>query len=447
MAENCGACGSSIPFLKGRAAQQPQGQDLSRFRGIQLVRVSLSPPNLNEPYPVWEGPFYGFTVLSFTSTPTQLDLYLGKPQRDVDGTFGPAIDATIQGTRYESPSDLPVSQGLYAVKTGSVEARFAIIAIATQPGSLKGWTPTYLVGPSGSAGPAYQNADADTDFAALLVGMLVNARLSGWDSSVVDWLRIEARDAGSSADFGTTLPGMLVNARMATLRVSSGNWEQMRSDVPSTINGEGHSAQIYTRMASLLFGRDTGDSTLRAIEARAATAGQAATLYRLLTDAAVRIYDPVSGLYENLQGDRPSAILAGRIPSIIRNAWTNSVGVRYDTQGTLLFPTPTERSVTATPATAAAGVVLATLDAQAMVHKSAYVTSTEAGTTVDVQVSRDGTSWVALLAGIAVGAATVFVINTALALEQAKGFRHVRVVSAGIGFAAPVTCVISAQGE
>lgn len=441
--ERCGSCGAESPFLINPRAQRPQGEDPSRARGIALVTVSLQ-RNLNEPFLIWGTPFYGFTVLSFSSDPTQFDLYLGKPQRDSAGTFGEALPGTVRGLRYKGDGQNPCADSLWGVKTGSSENRTALIAIATRPGALESWNPVYLTDNNGNAAHV-SNFDSDSDVLDTFRGLLVNARLSHLNGNT--WNRSQGGTATDDSDFAAALSFIGANARIGMLRAASGEYVRASGDLISQLTGESQAAQHYLRVASAIIGRDTSDSTMRAIESRVYSAGQItnASKYSLLTESLLRCIEANSTSNSRaLHGDLPSNVVNGRAPSAYHALWTNSLDAKYDVENALITPTAMERQAAASITNAAgAGQAFSSLDARGLTNKSIVIVS-DVATTVDLQVwSVGAAAYVTVAAGIVVGVGVTLL--TALQHEVIRAFRIVRVITAA-AYVGTVTVTYSAQG-
>lgn len=362
------------------------------------------------------------------------------------------------------------------IDAGSPEGAVAMIQMAKE-------APVLLVNAAGLTADL-ANADGAPDFSKTLIGLLTNSRVSQLRQSSDEWIQlscdllsaitgeghgtwpytrvgaallgresagntvnaIEARNADANGDFTKTLIGLLANSRLSAYQGSAADWSLLGHEILTTITGEAHGSQTWLRAAAAAFGRDTGDNTVRAIEARAATAGQAVTLYRLLADSSTRGYDLNSTLHELVSADIISNFLTGRDPSGTRGLWANAVAVRYNTQGPNLLPTPTDRSVATVNGALAVGAVVATLDCQAMVNKDCYVTAAEVST-VDVQISSDGVTWITIVAAFATAVGTVFPLSTALLLDRVKPWRFLRIIAGAAGFAAATTGVIQATGD
>lgn len=280
--------------------------------------------------------------------------------------------------------------------------------------------------------------EAVTAQAYAITRLLTDTVLRGDDGAT--YSAVVARNVDAVGDVERTLIGLLTNSRGALWRTVNANWEFVSGDTPDQINGEASSGitnGIYLRAASALFGRDTSDSTMRAIEARAAVTAQATTLYRLLTDTITRVYESAAGTYSILYGDTPAA--NGRNTSIV-GAWSNSIDTKLDVGGSLLVPTAMERTAQGS-AVNPAGAVLATLDARGLTNKSYAVTDT-AVSTYDLEVSYDGVTYRVVGAAIATVIGTVY--PTALQMEILRAFRYFRIK--GNGAASTQTAELSAMG-
>jgi hypothetical protein len=124
-----------------------------------------------------------------------------------------------------------------------------------------------------------------------------------------------ASNFDSDADVTKTKVGPTINSRLAAYSTGDADWVKLSTYSPSGITGEGHGAQYWARVASALFGRDTGDSTMRAIEARGALTAQARTLYRLLTDSIARYYDVIQDTYIGQAGLEETSGLGAGFPA------------------------------------------------------------------------------------------------------------------------------------
>jgi hypothetical protein len=440
----CGKCGAEVPFLLSEAAQQPARENRSRRSGVEIYVVSLQPTLLETWYPVHDGPCFGFKVIDFSSQPTQVDLALGKPTRD--GAAG-IVDGTLLGAGYRSLGTIPTETGVWFRKTGSTENRTITVAVFTEPGDFGSINPVVIAGLAGMAG--VQDADADADFDAAILGLEVNSRNALFNGS--SWTRQQQRNADADGDFDDAIEGVVANVRTAFMRGSNSEWTIWMGDLLTGITGEGHALRVWPRAAAALFGRDTSDSTVRAIEARVSATIAALTetgLYRLLTDARVRGLRASSGstsLPVTAEIGSTAAGGTGIGDTTFYGLASFAALTKYDLLNTDYAPVHYERSVQTTSATAAVGAVLATLDCRSQVFKDCHVISTEVST-VDVQVSHDGTTWQTIVLAFATAAGTVFPLSTALLLQRVQAYRHLRILAGAAGFAAPVTGVISAQG-
>ena len=230
-------------------------------------------------------------------------------------------------------------------------------AVAAQAYTLiRGLTDAVVRGDDGAtySAVAARNADAAGDFAAALIGILVNGRMSAFRSEAADWdmlqsgdpafttasstatpnalhtnaflygtdttgaalLRlIEARDFNADADVAGALIGLLVSARNSTYRNATGDWARWYGDTPAVADGTPSANVIGAYTNSQMLGEDnTAAATLRAIEARGAVAAQAYTLNRLFADAVIRgddgtTYSAVAVRNMDASGDVAAALI------------------------------------------------------------------------------------------------------------------------------------------
>lgn len=251
----------------------------------------------------------------------------------------------------------------------------------------------------------------------------------------------DTANADADADFATTLIGMLVNARLAAFNGSA--WIALSSGGLTTINSEGQASNYWLRAASALFGRDTSDSTMRAIEAATSTSSPKTTgYYRLLVDSAERACDTVSGNWYPLYTDAPIAVVDGRALSSVYATWGLTLDCKRDAAAASMVPTQMERTAQGSAVNPAAAVI-ATLDARGLTNKSFSVTDTAVGT-YSVEFSYDGVTYVAPaeFTGIATIVGTLMASNRAI--EVMKGFRYVRIKATEA--AGTVTVQMSAMG-
>jgi len=187
---------------------------------------------------------------------------------------------------------------------------------------------------------AARNWDADGDAGSTLIGLIVNARLAtvtgasggatvnrlyadlpsgisgttdtavfalwtasycvGRDTTGAAVARpVEARDYGVDGDADAALIGLLTNARNAVFQTpTSSVWTRISGDAVSSLTGESTGSQVWTRVASSLFGVDTtGAAVVRSVEARNADADGdfATTLIGLLVNSRNALLDASSG--------------------------------------------------------------------------------------------------------------------------------------------------------
>lgn len=290
------------------------------------------------------------------------------------------------------------------------------------------------------------NADADDDFDDELFGPIANVRQAILGAA--GWERWSGRNADAAGDFAAALFGAITNARLGVLSRAAADYVRLMADLGDAIGGINPNLLNFLYTGALMLGVDTsGTEAMRRVEARIFGAGaiNEATIPRLGVDTVVRSIDGAGTTTRPCYHDVPSAIFNGRAAANVRNLWTLGVQTKSDVPGSLLVPTAMSRTVETTSATAAVGAVIATLDCRSHPLKNLWVTAGEVST-VDVQVSHDGTTWVTILAAFATAVGTVFPLGTALLLEQVKAFRHIRILAGAAGFAAPVTGVISAMG-
>jgi len=124
-------------------------------------------------------------------------------------------------------------------------------------------------------------------------------------------LPVDTANADADADFAKALVGMLVNARMSAFRVNTSDWGRISTDLVSIITSEAHNTNLWARVSSALFGRDTSDNTMRAIEARGSSNSEATSVYRLLTSSLTRGFDPLAAVFDAVQSLREVSGTAG----------------------------------------------------------------------------------------------------------------------------------------
>ena len=259
--------------------------------------------------------------------------------------------------------------------------------------------------------PATRNADADADFADALIGFLVNARLAAFD------------------------------------RYGTGAQRRVDCGVPTTLTAQLASGTVGLTTNAVAFGRDLSDATLRAIEARTGTGWNtsAQTLYLLGCAAQTYALDIAGSTMARVGCDIPSNIVNGNQADNFRGLWVNALDSKYDVAAATPVVTPTAMVRTAQgSAVNPAAAVIATLDARGLTNKSFGVTDTASAGTYSLELSYDGTTYLAPaeFALIAIGIATVMASNRAI--EAMKGFRFVRIKATQP--AGTVTVQMSAQG-
>lgn len=139
-----------------------------------------------------------------------------------------------------------------------------------------------------------RNADVDGDFASSLIGMLVNSRLSGFDTGAGNYTRIEARDYDAVADVAKALKGILTNSRLAGFNVVSTDWNFATAGTFDDSAASETQSALNTRAA--VTGRDGSagaGSRNVTVEARDANADGdfAGTLFGLLVNSRESIFD------------------------------------------------------------------------------------------------------------------------------------------------------------
>ncbi len=211
------------------------------------------------------------------------------------------------------------------IECGSPESMNALLR-------LMGVTRVLIGSPTGSPADV-RNADADADFLDTLNGLLTNSRLAVSDAGT--WKRLAGANADAEVDFAAALIGAITNSRMAAFRVSAADWRRIETDPVNTITGEAVGTSCWAKMASAIFGRDTSDSTLRAIEAFGATSALGTSLYRLLVDAAIRTYDVNAGFMNTTAGIEVLHQGALSTPGVSQprrdGYWGSRAGRRYRT--------------------------------------------------------------------------------------------------------------------
>lgn len=139
----------------------------------------------------------------------------------------------------------------------------------------------------------------------------------------------------AAGDVERSKVGSLVNARPAIWSSVTANWTQWEGNPPDSLHGEADSAEVWARVAAMAVGRDTGGSTMRCIEARAAAAAQATTLYRLCTDALLRSYEVTLGTYHlpASLNEQTSVSVQGVHQVRASGFWGSRLGRRYCVTG------------------------------------------------------------------------------------------------------------------
>lgn len=79
---------------------------------------------------------------------------------------------------------------------------------------------------------------------------------------------VEARDAVSSADFAAALIGLLTNSRLSAFTIEGSDWIPLIADDLAFYNGSAPSSRAGLLVNAQLLGLDTGATLMRAIEAR-----------------------------------------------------------------------------------------------------------------------------------------------------------------------------------
>lgn len=121
-------------------------------------------------------------------------------------------------------------------------------------------------------------------------------------------LTADLADATANGDFIQTLVGLVTNSRLAFYDEGTyADWKRWAGKIVSEATGTGHAAWGGPYGLSAIFGRDTSDNTMRALETRASSGAQVAALYRLLVDAANRGYYTSAVGYEPIGSTREIA--------------------------------------------------------------------------------------------------------------------------------------------
>ncbi len=320
------------PFLLSRSQLDVKSDGRGSDGGIFTTDVSFAGITAGKAYKIFGGHHFGFSIVSFSTGQTDVTMYTSRPRGGVTGQVARV------GLQVKSEDGNPISEEIWFTKGAAAAGVTMRIAIFLRPGSMEQFNNFVLYGPDGTAGEV-RNADADADFAEALGGLVTNARLSafnvggdyvrlnggtpagttgagssartglhtiastfGTDTGDNSIRAIEARAADANGDFAKTLYGLNVNSRLALFDTNQADWTMGNAAAASLVTGEAHNAWPAMRTASFLFGRETSGNTMRVIEARAAVAEQSPGLYRLLTDAAMRVYDVDAGMHQVVSG-------------------------------------------------------------------------------------------------------------------------------------------------
>jgi len=293
----------------------------------------------------------------------------------------------------------------------------------------------YVDDPQGAGKMKYIKTEYESLLAAVMAFVMVGGSfLIGGSGGSVD-----TRNADADADFTQTLIGELVNARCALF--NGADWIRMSGHTPNVINSEAHNAQTWLRAAAAAYARDTGDNTMRLIEARGSAGAQVTTLYRLLVDASLRFLDDGSSNWTAMEGDTLSSV-SGR-PNTVKAAYTTAILAKEDPGNSVLRTVETDRSATSALVNPAALAVGASLDSRGNVNKAVYASASYAGESARLQVSRDNSTWRTVdTQACASGAVAAW---TAVDYEFIRGFRYFRVLAV-VGGTGTFTSEISAVG-
>ena len=131
-----------------------------------------------------------------------------------------------------------------------------------------------VIGTGGAAD--VRNADADADFAKALLGILVNARLAGFDSNAGDWTRIEGRAFGATQSGGTALVSLLATVRPQVRDVPNSDFRQLDGDVLSNVIVAGRNPPEALWANAIITAYDDNAAKINAVNGRPDAVGNGA---------------------------------------------------------------------------------------------------------------------------------------------------------------------------
>lgn len=348
--------------------------------------------------------------------------------RTVEGPHyfdGPALlhfDGTQAGTLFISPLNPTV-----AAANPDAEA-FSI--------PLGGYIPR--------AGHYYFFYDSATDGIFVSVKMCPHPIVAPFGVAIVGAGGLAVTNDYDSEDALTEL-GVVANARLVALNNTGAACTRLRAANPANAADDETLARSLSTSATLRAHDTTkaASSRLVPLTARdtALTPSIPAGITGIVAQSVALIWDTAAGAISTLTG---STNFTSRGLGAIRPADVWAIPVWND--GTNLLDSLGHRSTRTTTLNPAAGAVLATLDCENLTHKSGYAVATggAAVCTVRAEISMDNVNWFSL-GNIVAGAASG--IMTSAMLDQAKGFRYIRLVNV-VDLAASgttVEAVLSAQ--
>lgn len=103
----------------------------------------------------------------------------------------------------------------------------------------------------------------------------------------------------ADADVAASKVGELVNARIAAVSTGTSDWVRLRSSAVATA----HAYTTARLMTDAVLRADDG-ATFSAVGSRGSAGAEVATIQRLLTSSLARVYNPSSGDFHSVVGDR-----------------------------------------------------------------------------------------------------------------------------------------------
>ncbi len=166
----------------------------------------------------------------------------------------------------------------------------------------------YWVQPSSAAGSEQYVLKPAVNLRGLELLLAIESFPQGFD--LIKWggTLLSAAQAGSAdANFAKALVAGLVNTRPSLYSAGAADWVIHKGEAASASAGRLASDWVGAYQLASLHGRDTGDGSMRPIEARGSALAVATNLYRLLVDAQPRLYDWASTNLHTQMGGRDSA--------------------------------------------------------------------------------------------------------------------------------------------